>query len=96
MTVTTQEAAPRSRINWKAGWRNFYQAGLSVLIALLIGALLLLLNGRNPLEAFVSLWEGAFGSVDRFAETLVKATPLLMIAISVSISFRCQILEYRR
>lgn len=91
MTATVKDFSTRSRINWKAVWRNFYQAALSVIVALLIGALLLLLNGRNPLEAFASLFVGAFGSVDRFAETLVKATPLLMIAISVSISFRCQI-----
>lgn len=88
---TVREAGERNRPNWKAIWRNFYQAGLSVLIALLIGTLLLLLNGRSPAEAFTSLLQGAFGSVDRFAETLVKATPLLIIAISVSISFRCQI-----
>jgi len=91
MTTTTQEVSTRPQINWTAIWRNVYQAGLSVLAALLIGALLLVLNGRNPVDAFASLWAGAFGSVDRFAETLVKATPLLMIAISVSISFRCQI-----
>ncbi|MCU0487984.1 MAG: ABC transporter permease [Anaerolineales bacterium] len=88
---TLGEAGERNRPNWKAIWRNFYQAGFSVLIALLIGTLLLLLNGRSPAEAFTSLLQGAFGSVDRFAETLVKATPLLIIAISVSISFRCQI-----
>ena len=88
---TARAAGERNQPNWKAIWRNFYQAGFSVLIALLIGTLLLLLNGRSPAEAFTSLLQGAFGSVDRFAETLVKATPLLIIAISVSISFRCQI-----
>jgi simple sugar transport system permease protein len=72
-------------------WRNFYQAVLSLLAALLVGALLLLASGRSPLEAYASLAYGAFGSVDRFAETLVKATPLLLIAISVSFSFRCQV-----
>ena len=51
----------------------------------------MLISGQNPLVAYQSLWYGAFGSVDRFAETLVKATPLLLIAISVSISFRCQV-----
>lgn len=91
MTSEAQKITLRSGINWKAGWRNFYQAALSVILALAIGALLLLLSGRNPLEAYVSLFAGAFGSVDRFTETLVKATPLLMIAISVSISFRCQV-----
>jgi simple sugar transport system permease protein len=91
MTAEAQKLVGKPGINWKSVWRNFYQAVLSVIVALLIGALLLLLNGRNPMEAFASLFQGAFGSVDRFAETLVKATPLLMIAISVSISFKCQV-----
>lgn len=91
MTAEAQELTGKPGINWKSVWRNFYQAALSVVVALLIGALLLLLNGRNPLDAYASLFQGAFGSVDRFAETLVKATPLLMIAISVSISFKCQV-----
>ena len=60
-------------------------------LSLLIGAALLAVSGQNPLVAYRSLWSGAFGSVDRFTETLVQATPLLLIAISVSISFRCQI-----
>jgi simple sugar transport system permease protein len=84
-TVPVPSASGARRV-----WRNFYQAALSLLAALLVGALLLLASGRNPLEAYASLAYGAFGSVDRFAETLVKATPLLLIAISVSFSFRCQ------
>lgn len=91
MSGATQNITLRSRIDWKSVWRNFYQASLSVLLALVIGALLLLVNGRNPIQAYSSLIVGAFGSVDRFAETLVKATPMLIIAISVSISFRCQV-----
>lgn len=62
-----------------------------MLLALAIGAFLLLADGRNPLTAYQALFFGAFDTVDRFAETLVKATPLLLIAISVSISFCCQI-----
>lgn len=66
------------------------QALLSIFLAIIIGALLLIVNGRNPIVAFQSLLYGAFGSVDRFTETLVKTTPLLLIAVSVSISFKCQ------
>jgi simple sugar transport system permease protein len=67
------------------------QSLLSVLLALAVGGLLLWASGRNPFSAYSSLFYGAFGTVDRFAETLVRATPILLIAISVSISFRCQV-----
>ena len=90
MTTRGQVVLRRS-IDWQALGRSTYQAALSVVLSLLIGALLLLVSGQNPVLAFRSLWDGAFGSVDRFTETLVQATPLLLIAISVSLSFRCQI-----
>jgi ABC-type uncharacterized transport system permease subunit len=91
MTSSARVVEAGSGINWQGLWKNFYQAVLSLVISLLVGAALLLVSGRNPLEAYQSLFYGAFGSIDRFAETLVKATPLLLVAISVSISFRCQV-----
>lgn len=89
--TTYEQAVPRRSFDWQALWRSTYQAVLSVALSFLIGALLLLVSGQNPLLAYQSLWSGAFGSVNRFTETLVQATPLLLVAISVSLSFRCQI-----
>lgn len=75
--------------NLKQIWARIFPALFSLILALLIGALLLLASGRNPLDAYSSLINGAFGSWLRFTETLVRATPFLILAISVSISFRC-------
>src|SRR5450759_3758039 len=91
MTTIAESAAARPRFDWRPAAKATYQALLSLVLSLLVGALLLLVNGQNPLLAYQSLLYGAFGSMDRFAETLVKATPLLLIAISVSLSFRCQL-----
>lgn len=91
MTTAEQtQSPPQPLINWRGLWQNIVQAALSVVLSLVVGGILLLLSGRNPLEAYESLYYGAFGTTDRFTETLVKATPLLLIAVSVSISFRCQ------
>lgn len=79
------------QINWKEIGYGVGSAVASILIAVLIGALLLLGSGRNPLEAYQSLLYGAFGTLGRFTETLVKATPFLIMAIAVSVSFRCQV-----
>jgi simple sugar transport system permease protein len=76
-------------INWHGVGRRILAAALSVLLGLLIGAFFLLLSGRDPVAAYASLLEGAFGSSARMAETFVKMTPFLILAISVSISFRC-------
>ena len=52
---------------------------LATLAALAIGAVSLLLLGANPLEAYKAMFDGAFGNGNAIAETLVKATPLLLI-----------------
>lgn len=65
----------------------------ATLAALLIGAVMLLFLKVNPIEAYKALWDGAFGSSNAFAETLVKATPLLLVAIGICISFRGDVIN---
>jgi len=60
----------------------------ATLLALLVGAVFLLILRVNPLEAYAALWDGAFGSTNALAETLVKATPLLLVSLGICISFR--------
>lgn len=69
-------------------WRAVSVPLLSVLLALLIGALILLVSGSNPLEAYVALLRGAFGSADNFARTLEKATPLILGGLAVAFAFK--------
>jgi simple sugar transport system permease protein len=61
--------------------------------ALLVGAIMLLFLKVNPIEAYKALWVGAFGSSNAFAETLVKATPLLLVGIGICISFRGDVIN---
>jgi len=44
--------------------------------------------GANPLSAYAALVEGAVGSQNSIADTLVKATPLLFVAVGICIAFR--------
>ncbi|MEO8285105.1 MAG: ABC transporter permease [Chloroflexota bacterium] len=60
----------------------------SILGALLLGALVLVLAGHNPIEVYAAMFGGAFGSNNGLAETLVKTIPLLFAALGVSIAFR--------
>jgi len=61
---------------------------LATLAALIIGAVLLLFLGANPISAYGALFEGAFGSANSIAETLVKATPLLLVGVGICIAAR--------
>lgn len=60
----------------------------ATIAALLVGAIFLLLLGANPITAYSALLDGAFGDFNAFAETLVKAIPLLLVALGTCIAYR--------
>src|SRR5512147_1403823 len=65
----------------------------ATLAALGVGAIILLFLGINPIEAYSAMLQGAFGSANALAETLVKATPLLLVGIGICISFRGDVIN---
>ena len=82
---------------FQSDWVSRLIDGLSpvfaTLAALLVGALMLLFLKVNPLQAYQALWVGAFGTSNAFAETLVKATPLLLVGLGICISFRGDVIN---
>jgi len=65
----------------------------ATVLALLVGAVMLLLLGADPLEAYSAMASGAFGSFNALADTLVKATPLLFVGLGICITFRGGVLN---
>jgi len=63
---------------------------VSFLISLLLGAILLVACGVSPVATYAAMFKGAFGSWPSFTETLVKAIPLMLAGLAVSIAFRMQ------
>ena len=65
-------------------------------LALIFGAILLALAGADPWQTYRAMLEGAFGTPAQWragefyslTETLVKATPLMLAGLGVSIAFR--------
>ncbi len=66
---------------------------LATFAALAVGAVMLLILRVSPIEAYGALWEGAFGSTNAMAETLVKATPLLLVGLGICIAFRANVIN---
>ncbi|MEJ2757473.1 MAG: ABC transporter permease, partial [Anaerolineales bacterium] len=65
----------------------------AVLAALAVGAVMLIALGADPFEAFAALIDGAFGSSNALADTVVKATPLLLVGLGICISFRGNVIN---
>ena len=66
---------------------------LATLAALAVGAVMLLMLGANPVEAYGALLKGAFGSTNAIAETAVKAVPLLLVGLGICIAFRGNVIN---
>jgi ABC-type uncharacterized transport system permease subunit len=66
---------------------------VAVIVALLIGAIMLLLLGADPIQGYIALLGGAFGSTNALADTAVKATPLLLVALGICIAFRANVIN---
>jgi len=61
---------------------------IALLAALAVASLLLVALNANIVDAYTALFRGAFGTENATAETLVKATPILFIALGICIAFR--------
>lgn len=61
---------------------------LAVVVALLIGAVVIVISGQDPWEAYRSLAEGALGSRRGRAESLVYAAPLILGGLAFVVAAR--------
>lgn len=69
-------------------WRVVSVPVVAVLLAALIGALILILSGADPFQAYAALFEGSFGSMKALGRTLEKATPLIFSGLAVAFAFK--------
>jgi len=63
----------------------------AVIVALFLGALVLLLVGGNPIQAYAHIGKASFGSVGVFSDTLVKAIPLMLVGVACALAFQMRL-----
>ncbi len=83
--MSEARAAPR------AIWAGALGGAAPFVVALAVGAVLLLTTGRDPLEVYGLMLGLGFGGADQWAATLSAATPVLFCAVATAISFRAGI-----
>ncbi|MCB0155448.1 MAG: ABC transporter permease, partial [Anaerolineae bacterium] len=66
---------------------------IAVIGALLVGAIVLLLLDKSPVEAYTAMFTGAFANKNGLADTLVKAIPLLLVGLGIVIAFRASVIN---
>ena len=75
----------------KASTSQLLSTFAMVLVALLLGAVLIIFSGNSPAEAYGAMLRGAFGSKNKISELFVKLIPIMLMAFGVSIAFRAQL-----
>ncbi len=61
---------------------------ISVAIAMIIGSIIMLATGKDPVAAYSAMFTGAFGGPRQIGETLMRATPLIFTGLAVAYGFR--------
>lgn len=71
-------------LNFKA----FIESIIAILVGFLIGAVVLIVFGYNPVDTYYWLFKGALGSTSGIAATLAYSTPIMLTALTFAISAR--------
>ncbi len=66
---------------------------VAVLAAFVVGGIIILILGDNPMTAYGWLLSSSFGSVKDIGWTLHYATPLIFTGLAVAVAFRCGLLN---
>ena len=86
--TSTENGSSRTTQILQRIWRAASVPVLSIILALLIGAIILWISGANPFTAYAALFNGALGSPEAIGRTLEKSTPLIVFGLAVAFSFK--------
>lgn len=67
---------------------NILVPGVSVILGLLVGAIVMIVSGYDPVEGYIALWNGIFGDVYTIGETIRQITPYILAGLAVAFAFR--------
>jgi len=61
---------------------------LAIIFSLILGSIIILIAGYDPVKAFSALFGASFGDMRSFGQALIKTSPLLFTGIAVAFTFR--------
>jgi len=61
---------------------------ISIFLGLFVGAIILLLAGYNPIEAYWVMIQGIFGKPKYISYVIIRSTPLILTGLSIAFAFR--------
>jgi simple sugar transport system permease protein len=73
---------------------KWYPIALSIgaiLVGLFFGGIVIAFAGGDPLRSYIHIGRASFGSLGVFSDTIVKATPLILVGLACTVAFRMRL-----
>ena len=61
---------------------------VAILFGFLVGSILLIASGQNPIQCFIALFKGGLSSKERIFNTFSNAIPLVFTGLSVTFAYK--------
>lgn len=72
---------------------NLMISAIALVMAILVGGLVILLFGSDPVAAYSALFKGAFGNPVALTTTLTASVPMIFTGLAVAIAFKCTVIN---
>lgn len=85
-------AATKQRLDAEARRERtlqFLTPVVSVLLALLVGAVIIACLGKSPVQGYAALLQGSLGDVGKVGKTLERACPLIFTSLAAVFAYKC-------
>jgi general nucleoside transport system permease protein len=79
------------RLDAPPGWYPLVVSIGAIVFALILGGILILLAGGDPLKSYQHIVKASFGDIGVLSDTIVKATPIMLTALACSVAFRMKL-----
>lgn len=81
-------------MSWKKLWSiDVWLPILAMILAMATSALIMLIAGYNPIDAFRAIFVGAFGSLFGITNTLAQATPIMLTGLAYALAKKANIIN---
>lgn len=96
--VAVDQGNKESKRDWRAGMYAEQQREkrlavltpiVSLLLALVVGAIIIACLGKNPLEGYAAMIQGSVGDLGKLGKTLERACPLIFTALAAVFAYKC-------
>ncbi|MBB4823870.1 simple sugar transport system permease protein [Sporosarcina luteola] len=61
---------------------------ISIILGLIVGAIVMLVSGYDPVAGYIALWNGIFGDAYAVGETIRQISPYILAGLAVAFAFR--------